>query len=85
MAASLLAQKKIIRSFVTKYQKKIAKSPPKNFHGICLDGRDITYNILPDADVKFFMTAKIATRAKRRHKELLSKGHKISTKKFINL
>ncbi len=78
LAASILAQKKIIRSFVTKYQKKIAKSPPKNFYGVCLDGRDITYNILPDADVKFFMTAKTTTRAKRRHKELLSKGHKIS-------
>ena len=35
-----------------------------------MDGRDITYNIVPDADFKFFITANIKIRAKRRYKEL---------------
>ena len=35
-----------------------------------LDGRDITYNIIPDADFKFFITANVNTRAMRRYKEL---------------
>ena len=37
---------------------------------LVLDGRDITYKIVPDADFKFFITANLKTRAKRRYKEL---------------
>ena len=53
-----------------KIQKKYAYKPPKGFNGSCLDGRDITYNILPDADIKFFITANVKIRARRRYKEL---------------
>ena len=35
-----------------------------------MDGRDITYKIIPDAEFKFFITANIKTRALRRFKEL---------------
>lgn len=35
-----------------------------------MDGRDITYNIVPDAEFKFFITANVKTRALRRFKEL---------------
>lgn len=78
MAAAFLAKDKDIRKFVTEYQKKIANNPPKNFKGVCLDGRDITYNIMPKADVKFFMTASIKIRAKRRYLELKKLKHKIT-------
>jgi cytidylate kinase len=37
---------------------------------LVLDGRDITYNIMPDAEFKFFITANVKTRALRRFKEL---------------
>ena len=37
-----------------------------------MDGRDITYNIVPDAEFKFFITASVKTRALRRYKELKS-------------
>ena len=47
-----------------------AKDPPKKYLGSCLDGRDITYKIMPDADIKFYITANVKTRAKRRYKEL---------------
>ena len=68
--ASLIAKNKSIRNIVHKFQIRYAYNPPKKFHGSCLDGRDITYNILPDADFKFFITANVKTRAIRRYKEL---------------
>tara|TARA_B110000003_G_C16651054_1_gene534144 strand:- start:86 stop:733 length:648 start_codon:yes stop_codon:yes gene_type:complete len=80
LAASHLAKNKSIRSFVTLYQKKVTENPPKKFNGVCFDGRDITYNIMPNADIKIFMTAKINVRAKRRYTELISQGHNISFK-----
>ena len=63
-------------------QKKYAYKPPKKYNGSCLDGRDITYKILPDADFKFFLTANIKIRAKRRHKELKKLNKKI---KYIDV
>ena len=39
-----------------------------------MDGRDIGTNILPDADVKIYLTASVKTRADRRYKELTEKG-----------
>ena len=69
-AAALIAKKKSIRKLVYNFQKNLAYNPPKNYAGSCLDGRDITYNIIPDADFKFFITANIKTRAMRRYKEL---------------
>jgi cytidylate kinase len=70
MEASIISKNKKIRELVDILQKKYAHSPPKKYNGSCLDGRDITYKILPDADVKFFLTASINVRAKRRFKEL---------------
>jgi CMP/dCMP kinase len=68
--ASIISKNKKIRFLVDIIQKKFAYKPPKKYNGVCLDGRDITYKILPDADFKFFLTADIKTRAKRRYKEL---------------
>ena len=62
---------------VYNFQKKCAYDPPKKFNGSCLDGRDITYKIMPDADLKFFITANVKIRAKRRFIELLKLNHKI--------
>ena len=55
---------------VHSYQINCAYDPPKKYNGSCLDGRDITYKIVPDAEFKFFITANIKTRAQRRFKEL---------------
>ena len=68
--ASIIAKDKNIRKLVHSFQLKCAYNPPKKFDGSCLDGRDITYKILPDADLKFFINAKLQIRAKRRYKEL---------------
>jgi len=70
--ASIIAKKKGIRKLVHSFQLNIAYNPPSKFKGSCLDGRDITYNIIPDAEFKFFITASLKTRALRRFKELKS-------------
>ena len=68
--ASIVAKSKRIRKLVYSFQKKFAYNPPKKYRGSCLDGRDITYNIVPDADFKSFITANLKTRTLRRYKEL---------------
>ncbi len=67
--ASNIAKNKKIRKLIFSFQTNFAYNPPKKFNGSCLDGRDITYNIIPDADFKFFITANLKTRAIRRYKE----------------
>ena len=68
--ASVISKNKNLRKIVHSFQLNFAYNPPIKYKGSCLDGRDITYNILPDADFKFFITANIKTRALRRYKEL---------------
>lgn len=75
--ASIISKNKKIRELVDDVQRKYAYKPPKKYSGSCLDGRDITYKILPDADFKFFLTANLKTRAKRRYKELKKLNKKI--------
>ena len=81
--ASIIAKKKSIRNLIHKFQLKLAYYPPKKYSGSCLDGRDITYNIIPDADFKFFITANIKTRAQRRYKELNKLKMKISFEEVL--
>ena len=80
--ASIISKNIKIRKLIDNIQKKYAYKPPKKYNGSCLDGRDITYKILPDADFKFFLTANIKIRAKRRHKELKKLNKKI---KYIDV
>ena len=76
--ASIVSKKKYIRKLVHSFQLNFAYNPPLKFKGSCLDGRDITYNIIPDADFKFYITANLKTRAIRRFKELKNTNQKIS-------
>ena len=75
--ASIISKNVKIRKIVDVVQKQFAYKPPEKYNGSCLDGRDITYKILPDADFKFFITANIKVRAKRRYKELKALNNKI--------
>ena len=70
--ASIISKVKLTRKLVHSFQLNFAYNPPKKYNGSCLDGRDITYNIIPDAEFKFFITASVKTRALRRYKELKS-------------
>ena len=76
--ASIISKNKTIRKLVHNFQINFAYNPPKKFNGSCLDGRDITYKIVPDAEFKFFITANVKTRAMRRYKELKSMKKNIS-------
>ena len=76
--ASIIAKDRKIRKLVHSFQLKCAYNPPKKYDGSCLDGRDICSVIVPDADIKFFITANLKTRAMRRYKELKAKNNKIS-------
>ena len=76
--ASIISKDQKIRKLVHNFQVKCAYNPPKKYSGSCLDGRDITYKIIPDADFKFFMNANVKVRAKRRFKELKVMNKKIT-------
>ena len=78
ICASKISKNKKIRNLVHNFQVNSAYHPPKKYNGSCLDGRDITYKIIPDANFKFFITANIKTRALRRYKELKQLKKKIS-------
>ena len=75
--ASHLAKLKEVREFVLVKQLETLVDYPKNFKGIILEGRDCGTVIAPDADIKFFLTANLEIRAKRRHQQLIKKNKNI--------
>ena len=76
--ASVIAKDIKIRKLAHNFQMECAYNPSKKYKGSIIDGRDITYNIMPEADFKFFITASAKTRALRRYKELKGLNKKIS-------
>lgn len=58
-----------VRAFLLGRQRELART-----NSVIMDGRDIGTVVLPDANVKIFLTATPETRARRRHKELLERG-----------
>ena len=62
-----------VRAFLLDTQRDIAKK-----NSVIMDGRDIGTVILPDAEVKIFLTASEECRAQRRYKELLDKGQSVT-------
>lgn len=58
-----------VREKLLELQRSLAREKD-----VIMDGRDIGTNILPDADVKIYLTASVETRAKRRYDELKEKG-----------
>ena len=81
--ASVVSKIRKIRKMVHTFQLNFAYNPPIKYKGSCLDGRDITYKIVPDADFKFFITANVKIRALRRFKELKRFKKKISYKEVL--
>jgi len=79
MAASDVSAIGEVRSYLLDTQRNIAKA-----NSVIMDGRDIGTVILPDAEVKIFLTASPEARAKRRHKELIEKGQDITYEKVYN-
>ena len=82
-SASIVAKDIKIRNIVRKFQQKCAYSPPIKYAGSVLDGRDITTIQVKDAKFKFFITADLKIRAKRRYKEYKSLKKKITFKEVL--
>jgi len=72
MKTSEIASNPAIRSIISEQQKQIAKT-----NSVIMDGRDIGTVIIPDAEIKIFLTASPEERAKRRYKELTEKDIKV--------
>ena len=73
MYASAVSAIPEVRAFLLDTQRDIAKK-----NSVIMDGRDIGTVILPNADVKIFLTASEQCRAERRYKELLSRGQSVT-------
>lgn len=69
-ASSKVAALPEVRIDLLDYQREFAKNPPAGKGGVVLDGRDIGTVVCPQADIKFFVTASVEERAKRRFGEL---------------
>ena len=78
ISASKIAKEKKIRQIVHKFQQKCAYNPPKKFSGSVLDGRDIITVQVKDAMFKFYITARIDVRVKRRFEEYKKLNKKIT-------
>ena len=62
-----------VREKLVSLQRKMAQEK-----SVIMDGRDIGTNVLVDAEFKFFLTATVEERARRRYKELMEKGQEVS-------
>ena len=73
-AASKVAAIPCVRAALLKFQQEFAANPPGGAPGAVLDGRDIGTVVCPGGAAKLFVTADVAVRAERRHKELIGRG-----------
>lgn len=79
MAASAVSSIPAVRDFLLELQRDIAKK-----NNVLMDGRDIGTVVLPNANVKVFITASPEIRAKRRFAELINKGVETTFEQVLN-
>ena len=78
MGASTVSAIPRVRDFLFNLQQKIAAE-----NNVVMDGRDIGTVVLPNADVKIYLTASPEERARRRHRELTEKGEQVSFEEVL--
>jgi len=71
--ASEIAIHNKLRASILDYQKSFCKLP-----GLVAEGRDMTSVVFPNADLKIYLNASVNERAKRRYKQLISKGNDVN-------
>lgn len=76
---SSIAALPIVRKFLLHQQRQLV-----NENGLVMDGRDIGTIVFPNADHKFFFTARPEVRARRRYEELINQGHEIKFDEVLN-
>lgn len=79
MTASKISAIPAVRAFLLDLQRNMAKTD-----NVIMDGRDIGTVVLPDAEVKIFLTASPEARAERRYKELVEKGMDVKYEDILN-
>ncbi len=79
MAASNVSAVPAVREFLFELQRDIARK-----NNCIMDGRDIGTVVLPDADIKIYLTASAEARADRRYKELCEKGQQVEYDKLLS-
>ena len=77
LAASAVSKLPKVREELVRRQQKMAEEK-----GYIMDGRDIGTVVLPDAQVKIYLTASVEVRAKRRYLEQKAKGEKVDLKEI---
>lgn len=75
--ASIVAKNQAVRNRLLALQRQMAEK-----QDVIMDGRDIGTVVLPDAQVKIYLTASASVRAERRYKELVEKGETCNLKKI---
>lgn len=79
MMASAVSAVPAVRAFLLDTQRRLAKE-----NNVIMDGRDIGTVVLPNAQIKIFLTATPEARAERRYKELIDKGMDVKFQDVLN-
>jgi len=75
---SIVASKGTVRKIMVEQQQRMARDK-----GVIMAGRDICNVVMPDAELKIFLTASAEERARRRYKEIIEKGENITLEKVL--
>lgn len=78
MMASKCSALPVVRAFLLDMQRNLAKT-----QNVVMDGRDIGTVVLPQAQVKIFLTASVRARSERRYKELIEKGENVTLEEVM--
>ena len=78
MIASTISAHKVVRYFLLDTQRDLAKA-----YNVVMDGRDIGTVVLPDADLKIYLTAAPEVRAQRRIAQYREQGQKVDERKIL--
>jgi len=77
--ASAISQQKAVRAYLLELQRELART-----RSVVMDGRDIGTVVLPEADVKVFLTAAPEVRARRRFLELQARGETVTYEQVLD-
>lgn len=80
LGASRVSAVPAVRQGLLRLQRELGRAAPR---GAVLEGRDIGTVVFPDADAKFFLTASVEQRAKRRYEELRSRGEEVTLEEVL--
>ncbi len=81
--SSLVAGNPGVRRFLSKLQRELGVNKAREAGGIVMEGRDITTNVFPDADVKIYLDASPEERADRRYRQLKAADQEADRDKIL--